>query len=71
MDDEHEPEPVGLDDLDLKDWAEIKSLARQMYTANHHGGDQLKCAIHGFFQWLKVRDKSVFLEDDFEFEIFH
>lgn len=57
---DNEPE-TGLTVYDMtdRDWAEVRQLAIQMKDAGRLEGDNFKCGILGFIEWLCKREKNI------------
>jgi len=49
-------ELICLDELSLKDWTEIKTLAMEMLKAGQHDRDSFKCNVNAFLTWLVMKE---------------
>jgi hypothetical protein len=54
---------TALEELDLKDWATIKSIARELYNAKQYEEDQVKCYIAAFLIWCAQNDFEIKILD--------
>lgn len=69
-DDEAEEQFITLASITPTEWAKLKTLARKMLESGHYQGDQFKCAVAAFIEWIasEEREFAVAAEDD---EVFH
>ena len=56
---------TALEELDLKDWAEIKTVARELFkseqliTEGDNRPDQVKCYIAAFLMWCADNELEI------------
>jgi hypothetical protein len=68
-DDEEQKPPITLFDLDPNDWIEIKKIAIKYHEQGTFRGDQLKCGILAFIQWLAHQEDDFALGTDMDITI--
>jgi len=58
-----EIEAITLDELTTTDWQDIRVLATKHYHAGAFGGNQGKCWILGFTEFLQFKKKALIFDD--------
>lgn len=55
-------EIITIDDFTDKHWAEIHEIARQKLEFNEFQGNQFKCTVSAFLEWLADQPFNVGIE---------
>lgn len=51
-------QPRTIYQLSPQEWAEIKKIAISFHDNNQFGGDQFKCAVAAFMEWISNQDDN-------------
>lgn len=57
---------VSLQTMSEKEWAEVTKIAIAMHSHGMYGGNQLKCAIGAFVQWIMQQEEDISIIEEFE-----
>jgi hypothetical protein len=55
---------ITLPDISPEEWARIKLLAQKLYDSGHHKGDQFKCAVAAFVEWIASQERGFAIDSD-------
>ncbi len=61
---QQEDEPISLEDLTTSQWIDIRKKALESHRKNEFQGDQMKCSIKGFLDFINETDLEVSCSDN-------